>query len=178
MSEPNNSREDCPSDPKAWTWEHIDLALHSIKTIEEENERDKATAEKAIRIVRESFQKTKKANEAEISSRAGDIRKAFKHLKKDLGDARSRELPWGTVGTREIVSVKLGRGVDEQDAVRRAESAGLYDVIKVEKRLLKEALKAKGAQALELVGCHLARQDRFFYETKRGVSRPVRKSAR
>ena len=178
MSEPTDPREDCPSDPKEWSWEHIDLALHSIKIIEEEIERDKANAEESIRRIREAYETVRKTNQMRISSYASAVRAAYKRLKKDLGEARSRELPWGTVGTREIVSVKLGRGVDEQDAIRRAESAGLYDVIKVEKRLLKEALKAKGAQALELVGCHLARQDRFFYETRRGVSRPVRKSAR
>jgi len=166
-----------PTDPKQWTWEDIDQALYEIRLLEEEIERDKANAEESIRTIREAFEAVRKANDTHISDHAAKVRVAFARLKKELGEARSRELAWGTVGAREVSSVKFDKGVAEQDAIRRAEAAGLYEVVQVEKRLLKEALKAKGAGALELCCCRLARQERFFYETRRGVSRPVRKTA-
>ena len=121
-------------DPKTWDWDDVDGALREIVGLQQAIEAHRVTAEAAIATIKEQYEVSRKEKEASIKLLTGRIKKAWTRLKKDLGNAKSRGLPWGEVGTRQVVNLKFDRGLKTGDVIARAEQHGFYDVVKVEKR--------------------------------------------
>lgn len=154
-----------PEEEKMWTWDHVNEGLRRIAEGEQQIEEHRVTADRAIQTIKEAYETSKAEKNEQIKTLTRRIKRAFGKLRKGLGDRKSLQLPYGEVGTREVVTVKFEKGLKTDDVIELVERHGFYDALKIKKRLLKEVLKAKGAEAMAKCGCHLARSDRFFIET-------------
>lgn len=166
-------------DPKEMTWDDIDEIGRQVGAIEDEIAQTKLDADERIRAIQQEAEAAIKAKEAIVKSKIEEAKKAFNRLKKELGEAKSKDLAFVIVGTRTPApKLNLQSGVTEAQAIMRAETLGANDVIQVDKRIRKEVLEVKPAKVIAEVGYYWTDpKPKFFFETKRAVGADKRRVA-
>lgn len=114
------------------------------------------------------YQAQTKALQARLAGRQKEVKAFCESRPEDFEQPRNRRLTWGTVGFRQVASVKLRRGVDYIELLKEH---GLYSCIKTVETIKRTAMAELPDDMLRKVQARKVVTDTFYVETRVDAAR-------
>lgn len=157
------ARKKVPTEPTLASWAEVDEALREIAQQERGITKREVAMNKQIEAAKADCVKASQPlldKKEQLEKQVEDFVRAHK---EDLGDKKSRQLTYGTVGFRSSTSLVVPKGSKEA-VLKNLHLYGLRECIKTEETILRDVLKQKAKEMVEKVGCHLVPKETYFKE--------------
>ncbi len=152
-------------EPNLKSWEDVNEALRQIAEAQITLGEIEGEMQKEILKVKDTAQEMAQPLVDEISRLEQDIRAYTTAHRDELGEAKSKTLPFGVVRFHASTSVSLPRDKDAlAEVIRRLKSRSMQDCIIVKETVDKNVLKKYGEDTVNAVGAVWRRKDEFKCE--------------
>ncbi len=159
------ARKRVVEEPALKSWEDVNDALRQIAEAKISLGEIEGEMQKEILKAKDAAQEIARPFMDEIAQLERDIRVYTTAHRDELGDEKSRTLPFGVVGFHASTSISLPKDKDAlAEIIRRLKSRGMLDCIIVKEAVSKEVLKKYGEDTVNAVGAVWRRKNKFNYD--------------
>ena len=155
--------------PALNSWDDVNLKLAEIGELQRKVEAVEAAMQQKIDNAKLAADMEAAPHHKQIAELEAQIKQYVDENAEDMGNKKSKVLPFGTVGYRKSTKVVLPRAAGKlKEIIMQLRARGMHDcVITPPSKIDKDALKKYPANDVLAVGASLSTNDCFWYEVDR-----------